>query len=176
MSLISLLLAVVCLGVTAIAWVDARHRGRALDDLRSDIARQRIDRQELGRFLRSREAVAEGGDLTIAVVNAPTAITRFSHDAISAIPFTVLENIPATAETSKIVREIHDEISHTVYDVISGTTKGIAGLIRRGLNSPPGARPSPTPMEQPAQGRPPAPSDEQSRPRPRPSSPDSAQP
>lgn len=172
MSLISLLLAAVCLAVTVLAWFDARHRERALDDLRGDIVRQRVDREERARFLRSREAVADSGDLATAVVNVPTAITRFGHDAIAAIPFTVLENIPATAETSKVVRELHDEISHAVYDVISGTTKGIAGFIRRGLTAPaqPTAAQPPVERRPPAQ-QPPAGTDEPRRPRPGPTPP-----
>jgi hypothetical protein len=137
MSLISLLLACVCLAITAFAWSDARRQQRAVEQLRADIVRQRADRSERAVFLASRQAIADGGDATTTLVTLPTTITRFGHDAIAAIPFTVLENIPATAETSKVVREIHDEISHAVYDAISGTTRGIAGLIRRGLTGPP---------------------------------------
>jgi hypothetical protein len=131
--------------------VAARRQARTAEELRTAATRVRIDREERERFLRGREAVADGGDIATAVVNAPTAVVRFSHDAIAAIPFTVLENIPATAETTKVVHAIHDEISHAVYDVISGTTKGIAGLIRRGLAVPPprqqlaAPKPGPTP-------------------------------
>jgi hypothetical protein len=184
MSLISLILAILCLAVTVIAWLDARHRQRMLAELRVDIARQRVDREERARFLRSREAVADGGDLATTVVDMPTAITRFGHDTIAGIPFTVLESIPATAETSKVVRELHDEISHAVYDAISGTTRGIAGFVRRGLTGGPSPRKaSAPPAASAAPGEPAAP--EQRRPRPRPSasaapdatdSPDSPQP
>jgi hypothetical protein len=134
MSLISLVLAAVTLALTGFAWLDARRRHQAFADIRTDIARQRVDRQERARFVASRTGLADTGDMTTAVVTMPTAVTRFSHDAIAAIPFTVLESIPATAETSKVVREIHDEISHAVYDAISGTTRGIAGFLRRGLS------------------------------------------
>jgi hypothetical protein len=141
MSLISLLLACVCLALTAFAWTDARRQQHAVAQLRADITRQRVDQEERARFVASRESIGDAGESTTALVTVPTAITRLSHDAIAAIPFTVLENIPATAETSKVVREIHDEISHAVYDAITGTTRGIAGLIRRGLVGP--AKPPP---------------------------------
>jgi hypothetical protein len=136
MSLISLLLAVLALALTGFAWVDTRRHERENDRLRADIARQRFDRDERTRFLTSRTTLADAGDAATSVVTVPTAITRLSHETIAAIPFTVLESIPATAETSKAVREIHDEISAAVYDAISGTTRGIAGFIRRGFGAP----------------------------------------
>ena len=141
MSLISLVLAVVALAVTALAWADARGKQRESAQLRADITRQRVANAERLRFRISRAQVADAGDLTSSIVTVPTAVTRFSHDAIAAIPFTVLESIPATAETTKVVREIHDEIAHSVYDAISGTTRGIAWFLRRGLTGPPPRKP-----------------------------------
>ncbi|MGN6609393.1 MAG: hypothetical protein ACTHMS_20580, partial [Jatrophihabitans sp.] len=99
------------------------------------------------RFVAIREQFAGGTDRVGDVVNLPTAATRLGHETIAAIPFTVLENIPATAETSRVVREIHDEISGAVYDIISGTTRGITGALRRGFTGSP-KRPEPDAVEQ----------------------------
>ena len=67
--------------------------------------------------------------------------------------FGILEQIPATAQGAKAVRQIHDEISRGVYQAISGTTRGIAGLVSGGLSAPAGPAPRPRPVspaEQPA--------------------------
>jgi len=154
MSLISLLLALSTTAGSLVLLVSARRLERSATGLRVAVQRARVEHTERARFIGSREAVAEGSDLASAVVTVPTAVVRFSHEAIAAIPFTVLENIPATAETSKVVREIHDEISHVVYDVIEGTTRGIAGMIRRGLSTPAPQgrqrpRPTPSPRSEP---------------------------
>jgi len=136
MWLTSLVLAVVVLGATGFAIHEVRRQELATTELQRIVLRQRMWRSEQALFLTSRERLAGLGDSATDTVDLPTAITRFSHDAIAAIPFAVLESIPATADTTKVVHQIHDEIAHSVYDAISGTTRGIAGLIRRGLATP----------------------------------------
>ena len=101
-------------------------------------------------FVRSREDVADIADAGTAALTLPAEITRATHQGIAAIPFGILEQIPATAQQTKVVREIHDEISRGVYQAISGTTRGIAGLMS-GLTGAP--RPSPRPHPLPPHGR-----------------------
>jgi len=71
------------------------------------------------------------------------------------------------------VREIHDEISRGVYQAISGTTRGLAELVRGGLAGT--TRPRPSPRPRPLPGAPeklglgvPEPAGELDPPRPRP--------
>ena len=137
MWLIDLVLALVVLATTGVAIRAVRRQERAVVDLQRAVLRARMWRSEQALFLASRDRLAGIGDSASDTVDLPTAITRFSHDAIAAVPFAVLEAIPATADTTKVVHQIHDEIAHSVYDAISGTTRGIAGLIRRGLTGPP---------------------------------------
>ena len=137
MSLISLLLVLLCGLLTVLAALDLLRQRRAIEQLRGAVVRQRAYRAERERFRAARDQFAGTGDLAGDLINLPTAATRKGHETIAAIPFTVLENIPATAETSKVVREIHDEISGAVYDIITGTTKGISDVIRRGLTGAP---------------------------------------
>jgi hypothetical protein len=136
MSLISLVLVLVCIALTVFGTLDVLRQQQAVQQLEMDVERYRAWNAERQRFLATRERLASGSDLLGTVVEAPTSITRASHEAIAAIPFTVLESIPVTAETTKLVRGIHDEIADTVYDIISDTTRGIAGIIRRGLTGP----------------------------------------
>ena len=155
--LLSSALVVVVLAGTAVAGVLVRRREHALAELALDVSRHRFLVAERERFLASRESLAAAGDSGAAVVTVPTEVTRFGHQAIAAIPFTVLGQIPATAPASKVVRDIHDEISRTVYDAISGTARGVAGMMRGGLQRRPrpSPRPSPRPRPQPPGERPP---------------------
>lgn len=147
MSLVDLLLVLVCVALTVVTWRELGRQQRTVAALRTAVLRQRAYRAERARFVAIREQFAGGTDRVGDVVNLPTAATRLGHETIAAIPFTVLENIPATAETSRVVREIHDEISGAVYDIISGTTRGITGALRRGFTGSP-KRPEPDAVEQ----------------------------
>src|SRR3954447_16057466 len=118
MSLISLLLGLACLSLTVFAALDVHRQQRAVTQLRFDVERRRAWVAERDRFLALRRQVVDISDTAGALIDAPAAITRAGHEAIAAIPFAVLDSIPATAETSKVVREIHDEIAGAVYDVI----------------------------------------------------------
>lgn len=168
----SLLIGLACLALTIVVARQALRRERALRELEVAAARHRAEVAERALFAQSRAELAEtaGDPLTL-----PAEITRATHQGIAAIPFGILEQIPATAEGAKAVREIHDEISRSVYQAISGTTRGIAGLVRGGLAGP--ARPRPVPHPRPSaleQPPPPAvaagddvPAIEPPRPRPR---------
>jgi hypothetical protein len=156
MSLISLVLVLLCGVLTVLAGLDVVRQRRAIEQLRGSVIRQRAYRAERERFRAVREQVVGTTDLTTGIVNLPTAVTRKGHETIAAIPFTVLENIPATAEASKVVRAIHDEIADAVYDAISGTTKSISDVIRRGLGGSPSAERTDAPSARPRLGPSPA--------------------
>ena len=142
-----------CLAVTILVALQAIRRERALRELEVAAARRRAEIAERQLFVQSREELA---DAAADPLTLPAEITRATHQSIAAIPFGILEQIPATAESAKAVREIHDDISRTVYQAISGTTRGIAGLVRGGLAGPPRRRPSPQPRPLPAEADVPA--------------------
>jgi hypothetical protein len=177
----ALLIGVACLGLTVLVALQAVRRERALRELEVAAARHRAEVAERRLFVQSREdLLLDAADAGSAALTRPAEITRATHQGIAAIPFGILEQIPAAAERTKAVREIHDEISQGVYQAISGTTRGIAGLVRGGLGGTPSPRPRPLPTAEPppaleATDAPPAleasdapPALEPPRPRPRP--------
>jgi hypothetical protein len=89
--------------------------------------RQRIEAQI--EQLRSVQKTAEN------TVEACNTTVRTAHRLIAAIPFGILEAIPATRHTTRLVRTIHDQISDVVYDSISGTNRILGKALRQGLES-----------------------------------------
>jgi hypothetical protein len=142
----ALLIGLACLGLTVVVALQVIRRERALRELEVVAVRHRAEVAERRLFVRSREEVADIADAGTAALTLPAEITRATHQGIAAIPFGILEQIPATAQQTRVVRGIHDEISRGVYQAISGTTRGIAGLMS-GLTGAP--RPSPRPQPLP---------------------------
>ena len=58
---------------------------------------------------------------------------RTIHKGIAAIPFGILEAIPVTRHTTKVVRGTHDLISDAVYGSISIVNKTSGKVIRKGI-------------------------------------------
>ena len=102
---------------------------------------------ENARMAKAAQDVARAVDTTTAAVDLGTNIVRASHQAIAAIPFGVLESIPATRRTSRIVRGIHDGTSAGVYKAIIGANKVIGDAVRDAINPPAGAPAAPAPKQ-----------------------------
>jgi hypothetical protein len=66
-------------------------------------------------------------------IDIATNTVRTIHKGIAAIPFGILEAIPATRHTTKVVRGTHDLISDVVYSSISIVNKTTGKVIRKGL-------------------------------------------
>jgi len=67
-------------------------------------------------------------------VDLGTSTVRAVHMGIAAIPFGILEAIPVTRPTSRLVRTVHDQISGVVYDSISGGNRLLGSVLRLGLD------------------------------------------
>lgn len=124
----AILLLATTVGVVALAVLVPR-RERSWRRMRQFGVRHAALTAERARLGRSRAEIVEASDGAGRAVVLPTEVTRFTHASIAAIPFTILEQIPATADTSRLVRRIHDDISRTVYDTISGTARGVSGVL-----------------------------------------------
>ena len=81
-------------------------------------------RAQLAAAQKVTEATVEGGNVTVRTV----------HKAIAAIPFGILESIPATRDTTRVVRRIHDAISDGIYGTISAANKAVHGAARNAVN------------------------------------------
>lgn len=93
-------------------------QGRELQRIQTQIER-------LTAIQRTSEAVVDGG----------AAVVRAVHKGIAEIPFSILESIPATRDTTKMVRGIHDLTSDVVYGSISVINKAVGGTLRAGIKS-----------------------------------------
>jgi hypothetical protein len=149
------------LALLAIALVVVSALPRRLDEITR--LQRRIqagcDEQRLMRDLRVQ--IATGQALAENVVEGGTAAVRTIHKSIASIPFGILESIPATRDTTRVVRRIHDAISDGVYGGIAVTNKALHEAARSAAKLPkPGARagdenpapeapPSPTPPKDP---------------------------
>lgn len=81
------------------------------------------------RTLRELQQAAELG------VDVGTNAVRAVHMGIAAIPFGILDAIPVTRHTSRLVRTVHDRISGVVYDSIAGGNRLLGSALRLGLKA-----------------------------------------
>lgn len=141
MTAASLLLALLA-GAAALALAQRRAAGeqeelrRAMQRLAAALLEQARAEAQL-QALRDLQQAAQTG------VALGTDTVRAVHMGIAAIPFGILEAIPVTRHTSRLVRTVHDRISGVVYDSISGGNRLIGSALRLGLNrrAPPQDKP-----------------------------------
>lgn len=120
----------------------ARDR-RELAIHRDALVRAEVQRSESLRLQQAEQRIAEIQRLTENTVSGGTEVVRAVHKGIAAIPFGVLEAIPATRDTSRVVRKAHDLISDTVYGTIKAVNQGIGAGVRQGLQGV--SQPAPEP-------------------------------
>ena len=98
---------------------------RRLQGLRRQNLRNEAAISELQLMAQIRSQLAAGQVIAENVVEGGTNTVRAVHKGIAGIPFGILESIPVTRDTTRIVRRIHDAISDGVYDGISATNKAL---------------------------------------------------
>lgn len=104
------------LGLTLVLAAPLRRR---LDETARLQYRVRVRGEELQLVRELRGQIAAGQALAENVVEGGTATVRSVHKSIANIPFTILEGIPATRDTTRVVRRIHDVVADGVYGGIS---------------------------------------------------------
>lgn len=112
--------------------LQARWLARYGDDLGVATARA----NELRRIARQRQQLAAAQALGEGAVDGTTRAVQGIHRGIASIPFGVLESIPATRDTTRIVREIHDLAADSAYGTIRGVNRLLGKGMRRGLQRP----------------------------------------
>jgi hypothetical protein len=130
-------LAILSLGVAAGLLVDARQRMRAVQrqQWRNEAAASEL---KLAAAIRSQ--MAAGQVLAENVVEGGTSTVRAVHHGIAGIPFGILESIPVTRDTTRVVRKIHDTIAYGVYGGISATNKALHQAVRDAASKSKGPR------------------------------------
>ncbi|TDU30739.1 hypothetical protein DFR24_0093 [Panacagrimonas perspica] len=128
----------VSLALAVAGWRLQSQLRRRLPDL---FFRAEVLRSEALRLQRSQRQIADAQRLAETVVSGGTHTVRAIHRGIAAIPFGILEAIPATRDVTRIVRTSHDLISDAVYGSIQAVNRGVGHGLRAGLNAglPPAA-------------------------------------
>lgn len=79
------------------------------------------------------ERLREVQRLAENTVATGAATVQAVHRGIAAIPFGILEAIPATRDTTRMVRAVHDQLSNLVYGGIAGSNRVVGSIVRQGL-------------------------------------------
>lgn len=98
-----------------------------------------IQQHEWVRHQQSQAQLDQLQDRAEATVEQTTRLVQTVHHGIATIPFEVLEAIPATRDTSRLVRTVHDLTADGVYGSISAVNKGLGQGLRRLRRSKPDA-------------------------------------
>ncbi|WP_156966418.1 hypothetical protein [Algiphilus aromaticivorans] len=85
------------------------------------------------RMLTQRRRLRAAQRFTESAVDETSRTVEDIHRGIASVPFEVLDRIPATRDTARIVREVHDLTSGTVYGSIRGINRLLGSGLRSGL-------------------------------------------
>lgn len=130
-------LALVAIGAAIAA---ARQIGAHERDIEKHAGRLRVAAARLveARYLLDlQRRIADAQQLAEAAIDTGAATVRAVHLGISRIPFGILESIPVTRDTTRIVRQTHDLISEAVYGSIRGMNKAAGHVTRTALGVQP---------------------------------------
>lgn len=97
--------------------------------------RAEVLESEALRLQRAEQQLADAQRLSETVVAGGTQAVRAIHQGIAAIPFGILEAIPVTRDTTRVVRATHDLIAGAVYGGIGAVNRGIGAGLRAGLKA-----------------------------------------
>lgn len=110
---------------------------RGLREARELLFRAEIVKAESERLLRAEQQLRQAQEISESAVSLGTGVVRGMHRGIAAIPFGILEAIPATRDTTRLVRKTHDRIADAVYGSIGAVNRGVGAKLREGLRSAP---------------------------------------
>lgn len=125
--MIDLLLLLLLLGLAA----SLRHQSRQLEAQEQRIMAAAVMQHEWVRQQQSQQQLQALQSSAEAGVEGTTRLVQSIHQGIAAIPFEVLEAIPVTRDTARLVRGVHDLTSAGVYGSISAVNRGVGRGLRR---------------------------------------------
>lgn len=94
------------------------------------IERSEAQLAELRRVLDTAQRLALASAVAEGTVEGGTRLVQGVHQGVAAIPFSVLEAIPVTRGTAKIVRKTHDTVAGGVYTSIAVVNKWVGRVLR----------------------------------------------
>ena len=122
-----------CMLLTAALLLRHVRLGTSVRESGNDIGAAAARYGEAQRMLRQRHRIQDAQRLAEGAVEGTTRTVEDIHRGIASIPFEVLDGIPATRDTARIVREIHDLTSTTVYTSIRAVNRLVGSGTRQGL-------------------------------------------
>lgn len=93
-------------------WLRVRRMRQAVAN---DLRRLVNNGAELLWLIENRDRLAEWQEVSVMAMDEGTLAVRDIHRAIANIPFGILEAIPVTRDTTRVVRSIHDLTADGVY-------------------------------------------------------------
>jgi hypothetical protein len=116
-------LGLVAIALSAAVWWRSHANARAIEAHADRLRRSGALLVEMRQRIEQRQRIAEAQQLTETAVDVGTQAVRQIHFGIAAIPFGILETLPATRDTTRVVRQTHDVIANAVYGTIRGVNK-----------------------------------------------------
>lgn len=107
----------------------------AMREAGRDIAAAAARYNEAQRMLMQRRRIGAVQQFAETAVDGTTRTVQDLHRGIASIPFEILERIPETRATTRIVREVHDATSDTVYGGIRGINRLLGKGLRHGIKA-----------------------------------------
>lgn len=89
---------------------------------------------ERGRVLANRQELEAAQRAAEGAVGVSAEGVRATHAAIAEIPFGILGQIPATRDTARAARRVHDTTANGIYDAIAFVNKLTGEGLRRRIH------------------------------------------
>ena len=102
-------------------------------ELRHEVRRVEAYQSDARWTARAISSLSQVSRITETGVALGTEAVRGIHKGIASIPFNILEAIPVTRDTTRLVRAVHDQTSDAVYGSIKIINRVIGRNLRRGL-------------------------------------------
>lgn len=102
-------------------------------ELRHEVRRVEAYQSDARWTARAISSLSQVSRITESGLALGTEAVRGIHKGIASIPFNILEAIPVTRDTTRLVRAVHDQTSDAVYGSIKIINRVIGRNLRRGL-------------------------------------------
>ena len=93
-----------------------------------------ILQEEVALLVQGRDQLVRMQGATEATIEGTTRLVHAIHRGVAGIPFGVLEAIPATRDSARLVRGVHDLTAAGVYETIAAVNRGVGRGLRRGID------------------------------------------
>lgn len=130
-----LLLAVACTAAGGFLAAQRFAQDSLIRETGRDISGAAARYNEAQRMLMQRRRIGAVQQFAESAVDGTTRTVQGLHRGIASIPFEILQSIPETRNTTRIVREVHDVTSDTVYGGIRGINRLLGKRLRHGIKA-----------------------------------------